>query len=439
MGKAPIIENLGDARSQAERLMRILNHGKQRAEVVNVLTSETTKKDNALVGVVASVDPSLEADKLEAAKIREMEAELKRLDDFALLWSQNVVEWEQMVFNVMFSLRDWASSFGKVIGLSAERRSEPFDLFMDMVQEVLWPLMSNLDEAIKEWLLKDLSPLLMSLVRQLKLLMSMHEQDQYCSHLFKTGPYHSFLVASTDYRTLRSRLAAELPTYIALMRRGLAGLVERFVNIQVQFWADVTDHWTGLWEMLRVEGEPNLGSAETISVWRERWADADEVMTKLGLTIPVQLGQVPATSPSAMRDSPAPLPLALPTGLTSRDNGDKHQSRPSTSASSSVASPDVQRLTISERRSFVSQPAKYICKVVHECAPPASVFYSSFPLFTLRMGDLYDVLQEAGHPNIHPGLPLSVDDDDDCLLLCRDRSGLVGWALASFLMPLSPG
>ena len=95
--------------------------------------------------------------------------------------------------------------------------------------------------------------------------------------------------------------------------------------------------------------------------------------------------------------------------------------------------------TASQHHSLVSQPAKYICEVVCECKPPASVSYNSFPFFTLRVGEFYDILQEAGHTNIHPGLPLSVDDEgEDCLLLCRDGSGLVGWALASFSMPSSP-
>ena len=62
-----------------------------------------------------------------------------------------------------------------------------------------------------------------------------------------------------------------------------------------------------------------------------------------------------------------------------------------------------------------------------------------------------EVLQEAGHPSIHPKLPLWVDDGEDCLLLCRELTegiegigdegreggGNVGWALASFLEPLS--
>lgn len=89
------------------------------------------------------------------------------------------------------------------------------------------------------------------------------------------------------------------------------------------------------------------------------------------------------------------------------------------------------------RDSWVTRQAKYMCQVVHACHPPAAVSYFSFPFFTLMEGEIYQVLQEAGHPSIHPKLPLYVDDGEDCLLLCRDEEGNVGWALASFLAPVS--
>jgi RhoGEF domain len=102
------------------------------------------------------------------------------------------------------------------------------------------------------------------------------------------------------------------------------------------------------------------------------------------------------------------------------------------------------------RDSWCTKPAKYICQVIHPCTPPSAISYYSFPFFTLREGELLEVLQEAGHPSIHPKLPLWVDDGEDCLLLCRERvegvegigedgegaGGNVGWALASFLEPL---
>ena len=84
----------------------------------------------------------------------------------------------------------------------------------------------------------------------------------------------------------------------------------------------------------------------------------------------------------------------------------------------------------------MNKDAKYACRVIHACRPPASVAYFSFPFFTLVEDEVYEVLQEAGHPSIHPKLPLYVDDGEDCLLLCRDADENVGWALASFLEPL---
>ncbi|KAG6901685.1 hypothetical protein C0995_009175 [Termitomyces sp. Mi166 len=95
-----------------------------------------------------------------------------------------------------------------------------------------------------------------------------------------------------------------------------------------------------------------------------------------------------------------------------------------------------QRNHTTNRDSWFTKPAKYVCCVVHECRPPVPVSYFSFPFFTLMEGDLYEVLHEAGHPSIHSKLPLHVDDGEDCLLLCRDGAGDVGWALASFLAPL---
>ncbi|KAH9485619.1 Rho guanine nucleotide exchange factor gef1 [Psilocybe cubensis] len=105
-------------------------------------------------------------------------------------------------------------------------------------------------------------------------------------------------------------------------------------------------------------------------------------------------------------------------------------------APQTTASSDPQPLTSAQRDSWASKPAKYFCQVIHPCKPPPSISYYSFPFFTLREGELYEVLQEAGHPSIHPKLPLYVDDGEDCLLLCRDGRGVVGWALASFLEPV---
>ncbi|KAF9075511.1 hypothetical protein BDP27DRAFT_1212296 [Rhodocollybia butyracea] len=132
---------------------------------------------------------------------------------------------------------------------------------------------------------------------------------------------------------------------------------------------------------------------------------------------------------------------------TLRSSSKPRSSRPGSSKGlgSSVSSPPPSSVKddpsfpvqMSLRRdSWSTAKAKYACRVIHPCKPPAVVSYFSFPFFTLVEGDLYQVLQEAGHPSIHPKLPLYVDDGEDCLLLCRNEVGEVGWALASFLEPL---
>ena len=81
-------------------------------------------------------------------------------------------------------------------------------------------------------------------------------------------------------------------------------------------------------------------------------------------------------------------------------------------------------------------PAMYACQAIHPCDPPAGVSYYDYPFFTVRLGDVFDVLQELGHPSTMQDLPLQLDGGEDCLLLVRNRHGDVGWALASFLYPV---
>lgn len=87
--------------------------------------------------------------------------------------------------------------------------------------------------------------------------------------------------------------------------------------------------------------------------------------------------------------------------------------------------------------------ALYTTRAIHPCLPPAGVSYRGLPFFQLVYGDSFDVLREYGHPSTHVDLPLYVDDGEDCLLLVRAKSkggeyeaGDVGWALASFLLPV---
>ena len=136
--------------------------------------------------------------------------------------------------------------------------------------------------------------------------------------------------------------------------------------------------------------------------------------------------------PASPLSSPV-CPSPPPARSTSRNRRDKYKSR-----SSINRSPNPQPITASQRNSLMSQPAKYTCQVFHKYKPPALVSYKSFPFFILRRGEFYDILQDAGRLSIHLGLLLEIDDED-YLLLCRDQTGSVGWALASYLTPSSPG
>ncbi|KZV88381.1 hypothetical protein EXIGLDRAFT_722762 [Exidia glandulosa HHB12029] len=82
--------------------------------------------------------------------------------------------------------------------------------------------------------------------------------------------------------------------------------------------------------------------------------------------------------------------------------------------------------------------ALYTCTVVHPCVPPTTAAYVGLPFLPLAVGDILEILHEAGHPAQHAKeLPIVVqEDEEDCMLVARDESGRVGWALASFLVPL---
>jgi hypothetical protein len=99
-----------------------------------------------------------------------------------------------------------------------------------------------------------------------------------------------------------------------------------------------------------------------------------------------------------------------------------------------IPMPPVPQLTVSSR--WYRAPALYTCRVVHECEPPEGVEYYGLPFFKLFLGDVYQVLKEAGHPSRHRDLPLLVDEGEDCLLLARDSGDELGWLLASFLFPV---
>ena len=79
----------------------------------------------------------------------------------------------------------------------------------------------------------------------------------------------------------------------------------------------------------------------------------------------------------------------------------------------------------------------YAAAAIHPFDPATEATHLGLPFLKLEIGDTLEILVEAGHPKEHKDLPIPYDDAPDCMLAARSESGVEGWALASYLMPLA--
>ncbi|KAG8687924.1 hypothetical protein FRC08_011708 [Ceratobasidium sp. 394] len=86
---------------------------------------------------------------------------------------------------------------------------------------------------------------------------------------------------------------------------------------------------------------------------------------------------------------------------------------------------------------MAQQPVLYAAAAIHPFDPETDATHLGLPFLTLRIGDTLEILVEAGHPSEHSNLPIQYDDAPDCMLAARSEDGVEGWALASYLMPLT--
>jgi hypothetical protein len=89
-----------------------------------------------------------------------MQGELKCAELFAQQFAKDIMDWAKTMSGAMQTLRVWAISFGKVIGLSPEQGSETFDVFMAVVEQQIMPLCSRLEEDVTGCLMRELVYLL---------------------------------------------------------------------------------------------------------------------------------------------------------------------------------------------------------------------------------------------------------------------------------------
>ena len=92
--------------------------------------------------------------------------------------------------------------------------------------------------------------------------------------------------------------------------------------------------------------------------------------------------------------------------------------------------------TSSHSQGPYSTPVLYACEAITPFQLGRDVVYEGVGFHRLEVGTRLGIVEEYGHPCMHPLLPVHIDDGEDCLLLAVDVHANVGWAFASFLVPV---
>ncbi|KAF7295946.1 DH domain-containing protein [Mycena kentingensis (nom. inval.)] len=309
--------HLVSARTAIEEVAHAVNEGRRRVEVVKEVLSAPKKPPTVLRIKSFRAPADVNSD---AARVDRMASELARIDVFAQQLSRAAQEWARAAETSTHGLLTWARAFAAAIGLSSTVRSEAFDAFITTLTEGLLPVAAALLPKIGSDLLAPLARLLATAAQPRQLLASMNEHAPLHHHLLtmpvssKNRPPQALMEASARYLALRTQLAAELPSYLSLLHRGLAALVRRLAAVQAAFFFDAREIWAGLWDMLRVEGERNGGGEETVAVWRSRWNDVDQGIQTLKIcqALPSSLSQTLSASVSQTFSVPVNTPLSPP-------------------------------------------------------------------------------------------------------------------------------
>ncbi|KAI0061868.1 hypothetical protein BV25DRAFT_1826155 [Artomyces pyxidatus] len=351
-------ENLRKAKVMMEVVSHAVNEGQRRREVVKEVLSigkpnDVLKKKGlslATVGlgkIKGSKAAISKTENEEAEQVEQMERQLRDSSAFVTNFAKDTLDWAKAIQVLTIGLRDWALSFGRVIGLSPESNSEAFDAFKLVVDPQLMELCADLQGLIQEQLLPQLRSLVDSSNTPICLLDAMHALEPHhhalLNHNISKGrPSPALLDASRSYVALRSQLHEELPRYISLLRRGISFSIQQVSKWQAQFWKDVRERWSELWDALRVEGEMNAGSEETERVWKHRWAEVERDMLALNIVHPekIQLKARATTTPTTIRTLAvtsmfsALEPASASTSASFMDSSSASRGRSSTASSS---------------------------------------------------------------------------------------------------------
>ncbi|KAK0210815.1 Dbl homology domain-containing protein [Desarmillaria ectypa] len=458
----PDKENLRLAKDAVQDLAFRVNEERHRAEVVK----DVLKRN--IVRVKSVKGPSATAATALASDMTNYHSRLLRVQSYSNQLAQNVLHWSRSVTTASTQLHAFAKSFGNVIGISTEVQSDSFDAFMTLVTMHLIPLTTTLSQTLSKELLTPLSQLLDATAKPLHLVETLqntllplhtHLMNMPVSH--KNRPSAELLKASADYVALRGKLVEELPLFVDKADRVLCGCVFRLARAEQEYWKQVNAGWRELWDMLSVE------PGNTVKIWWERWEEVDAVLSRMRCV------QLRPPSPSSASSSVSNATTAVGSVLSSLDpkrtsvksksrseleyDMYDYKTRALESLKPKLRRPSTSMPSLPRKKSFrrklsdlnVKEKAKealYVVRSVYPFDPPKKkYFYDSHPFLALNgQGEVLDVLKEAGHPKDHlsRGLLLHVDDGDseepDSLLLVRRKvGGEVGWALASYLEPVT--
>ncbi|KAI0669533.1 hypothetical protein C8Q78DRAFT_1070654 [Trametes maxima] len=228
----------------------------------------------------------------ESEEVKRLGARLKQFADFLQRFARDATVWAESVRELTVSLDGWAKSFGRVIWMGSDVRSEAFDAFLNLISDELLPVCDNSKELLEEKVLPNFTQFLHIIDPPLRLLEAMQTLEPLHFGLLnlnisKSRPPPQLLEASQSYVALRAQLFAELPDYLRLLERGIGLCVTRFAQVQYSFYSGMRARWADLWDALKVDEEANAGAMETMRVWWERYRDVEIAVMGLNISRPL--------------------------------------------------------------------------------------------------------------------------------------------------------
>ena len=283
------MENLRRAKSMVEAFLHVVNEGQRRYEIVKEAfaagkPAELLKKKGLRILGRARTSITIprsisQTDREENNRVAQMGRQISLIDEFNQKFDRETVEWVKSMRTLMSALLVWAEGFGRVIGLGPDVTSLAFDALLVVIGKQLSALCISLEVLVQDKLTPQLRILRDTIRRPVLLLETLHALEPHHYSLLqhnraKGRPPPALNEASIAYVALRAQLCCELPTYLALLHRGVKLCVGQLAKWQARLWHDIRMHWGDLWEALHVEGEMNAGNEETERVWRARWDEA---------------------------------------------------------------------------------------------------------------------------------------------------------------------